>query len=300
MKAFLVPLIRPVITLCVVVIAFVLLWPMVVHYQFDPWTRDGRVRADIVQVDADVSGLITKVLVVNDQMVHKGDVLFVVDRARYELACAQAEARLNTHRAEFQQAQRENARNHALGNLVATETLEQGQEKEELAKLAQQQAQAELNVAHLNLDRTEVRAMVDGMVSNLTLRPGDYVATGHPGLALIDSSTLHVEGYFEETKLRFIAINDPVVIHLMGEDDDITGHVQSISGGIEDRERGPSTTLLANVNPTFSWIRLAQRVPVWIALDHVPRGMRLIAGRTATVTVVKGTSATLLQSGRHN
>jgi multidrug resistance efflux pump len=298
MKAFLVQLIRPLITIGVVILAVALLWPMVVHYQFDPWTRDGRVRADVIQVAPDVSGLVTGVRVVDDQAVRKGDVLFVVDHDRYALACAQAQALFGKQNAALHQAQRENARNHALGNLVATETLEQGQEKEEQARMALQQAQAELNIARLNLDRTQVKAMVDGMVSNLTLRPGDYVAAGHPGLALIDTSTLHVEAYFEETKLRFIAIGDPVIVHLMGEETNISGHVQSISGGIEDRERGPSTTLLANVNPTFSWIRLAQRVPVWVALDHVPKGMRLIAGRTATVTVVKRQSGHV-QTGRH-
>lgn len=298
MKAFLAQLLRPLMTIGVVILALALLWPMIVHYQFDPWTRDGRVRADVVQVAADVSGLVTEVRVVDDQAVRKGDVLFVVDHDRYALACAQAQALLGKQNAALHQAQRENARNHALGNLVATETLEQGQEKEKQARMALQQAQAELNIARLNLDRTQVKAMVDGMVSNLTLRPGDYVAVGHPGLALIDTSTLHVEGYFEETKLRFIAVGDPVIVHLMGEEANITGHVQSISGGIEDRERGPSTTLLANVNPTFSWIRLAQRVPVWVALDHVPKGMRLIAGRTATVTVVKRQSGHV-QMGRH-
>lgn len=299
MKSLLIQLIRPLITISVVVVALALLWPIIVHYQFEPWTRDGRVRADIVQVAPDVSGLVTAVRVTDNQMVHKGDVLFVVDHDRYALTCAQATALLGKQKAMLHQAQRENSRNHALGNLVATETLEQGQDKEEQAKMSLQQAQAELDMARLNLARTQVKAMVDGMVSNLTLRPGDYAAAGHPGLALIDSSTLHVEGYFEETKLPYIAVGDPVVVHLMGEHANITGHVLSISWGIEDRERGSSASLLANVNPTFSWIRLAQRVPVWITLDHVPTGMRMIAGRTATVTVLKRTPASA-QARRHS
>lgn len=286
MKSLLIQFIRPLVTLSVVVLAIVLLWPMIVHYQSDPWTRDGRVRADVVQVAADVSGLVTAVRVADNQTVHKGDILFVVDHDRYALACTQAEALLVKQRAALHQAEREDARNRALGNLVATETLEQGQDRLEEAKAALQQARSNLDVARLNLARTQVRAAVDGMVTNLVLRPGDYATVGHPGLALIDTGTLHVDGYFEETKLRFIAVGDPVTVHLMGEDANIEGHVESIAGGIEDRERGPSTNLLSNVNPTFSWIRLAQRVPVRIALDRVPAGMRLIAGRTATVTVI--------------
>lgn len=298
MKSFLIQFIRPLITISVVAIAVVLLWPMVVHYQTDPWTRDGRVRADVVQIAADVSGLVTAVRVVDNQLVHKGDVLFVVDHERYALAYAQAEASLVRQTATLHQAQREAVRNHALGNLVATEVLEQGQDKVVQARMAVQQAQIDVEAARLNMARTQVKASVDGMVSNLTLRPGDYVAVGHPGLALIDTATLHVDGYFEETKLRFISIGDPVKVHLMGEDVDIDGHVQSFAGGIEDRERGPSQTLLSNVNPTFSWIRLAQRVPVRIALDRVPKGMRLIAGRTAKVTVLKRNSDSAKQ-GRH-
>ena len=298
MKSLLIQFIRPLITISVVVIALVLLWPMVVHYQFDPWTRDGRVRADVVQVAADVSGLVTAVRVADNQTVHKGDTLFVVDHERYALACAQAEALLVKQRAALHQAQREDVRNHALGNLVATETLEQGQDKVLQAKAGLLQAQSSLDMARLNLARTQVKASVDGIVSNLTLRPGDYATAGHPGLALIDTGTLHVDGYFEETKLRFIAVGDPVIVHLMGEDADIDGHVQSFAGGIEDRERGPSASLLSNVNPTFSWIRLAQRVPVRIAIDRIPKGMRVIPGRTATVTVLKRTTDSA-QNGGH-
>ena len=290
MKSLLIQFIRPLITLSVVALAVVLLWPMIVHYQSDSWTRDGRVRADVVQVAADVSGLVTTVRVTDNQMVHKGDILFVVDHDRYALACTQAEALLAKQRATLHQAQREDVRNRALGNLVATETLEQGQDRVEEAKAALQQARSNLDVARLNLARTQVRAAVDGMITNLTLRPGDYATAGQPRLALIDTGTLHVDGYFEETKLRFIAVGDPVTVHLMGEDADIKGHVESFAGGIEDRERGPSASLLSNVNPTFSWIRLAQRVPVRIALDRIPQGMRLIAGRTATVTVVQHTA----------
>jgi multidrug resistance efflux pump len=117
------------------------------------------------------------------------------------------------------------------------------------------------------------------------MRPGDYVDAGKPLFALIDSDSFRVEGYFEETKLPRIKVDDPARVYLVGEGAAIEGHVESIAGGIADRERQGSADLLANVNPTFSWVRLAQRVPVRIALDHVPAGVRLVTGRTATVVI---------------
>ena len=65
----------------------------------------------------------------------------------------------------------------------------------------------------------------------------------------------------------------------------LRGRVESVAAGIEDRDRSAGATLLANVNPTFNWVRLAQRVPVRIALDRAERN-ELVAGATATVEVV--------------
>jgi multidrug resistance efflux pump len=141
-------------------------------------------------------------------------------------------------------------------------------------------------VAKLNLERSEVRASVNGVVTNFSMRPGNYVTAGSAVFALVDSDSFHIDGYFEETKLPRIQIGDPARVHLMGESRVIEGHVQSIAGGIADREREVSSDLLANINPTFSWVRLAQRVPVRIALDRVPAGVRLVTGRTATVEVM--------------
>ncbi len=148
------------------------------------------------------------------------------------------------------------------------------------------QARANLSQARLNLERTRVAAPVDGVLSNIDLHPGAYLAAGHPALALIDSASVHVDGYFEETKLRRIRIGDRARIRIMGEPEPLLGHVQSIAAAISDRDRGETADLLPNVNPTFSWVRLAQRVPVRILLDHVPADVRLIAGRTATVTIL--------------
>jgi multidrug resistance efflux pump len=256
------------------------------HYQVDPWTRDGRVRADVVQVAPDVSGLVTRVEAINDQTVKAGQPLFYVDRERYALALRQADANVAAQRASLSQARRELVRNRALGELVAAEATEQTASRVEQADAALAQALAARDVAKLNLERTVVHAPTDGFLSDLTLRTGDYVTAGKPVLALIDSRSFRVEGYFEETKLSGLKIGMPVSVRVMGEPGALRGHIQSIAAGIEDRDRVAGANLLPNVNPTFSWVRLAQRVPVRIALDQTPPDLRLIAGRTATVAVL--------------
>ena len=257
------------------------------RYQVSPWTRDGRVRAEIVQVSPDVSGLVTEVLVRDNQPVRRGQVLFVLDRPRYQLALAQAEATIASQQAQLAEAEREDRRNRALGELVAAEATQQGASRVEQLKAALLQAIANRDLARLNLERTTVRAAVDGSVANLELRPGDYLTAGRPAMALIDAATVHVDGYFEETKLERVHVGERVLVRLMGTREDLSGRVESIAGGIEDRERGASGDLLANVNPTFSWVRLAQRIPVRLVLDHVPPDIGLIVGRTATVTVLE-------------
>ncbi|MEJ2818045.1 efflux RND transporter periplasmic adaptor subunit [Caulobacter sp. CCG-8] len=257
------------------------------HYQVDPWTRDGRVRADVVQVAPDVSGLVTRVEAVNDQTVKAGQPLFYVDRERYALALRQADANVAAARATLAQARRELVRNRTLGELVAAESTEQSASKVEQAQAALAQADAARDVAKLNLERTVVYAPTDGFLSDLTLRTGDYVTAGKPVLALIDSRSFRVEGYFEETKLSGLRIGMPVSVRVMGEAQPLKGHIQSIAAGIEDRDRVAGANLLPNVNPTFSWVRLAQRVPVRVALDQTPADLRLIAGRTATVAVLQ-------------
>jgi RND family efflux transporter MFP subunit len=277
---------RVAVTLVVVAAACyagLLLWR---HFQIDPWTRDGRVRADVVQIAPDVSGLVSQVAVVDNQAVKRGQVLFLVDRDRYALALRQAEATVAADRVALAQARRELARNRALGELIAQEQLEQSQAKAEQSQAALAQAQAARDVAALNLERTVVRAPVDGYLSDLTLRGGDYVTAGKPVLALLDASSFRVEGYFEETKLPYLRIGQPVRVKIMGEPQPLSGHIVSIASGIEDRDRTSGATLLPSVNPTFSWVRLAQRVPVRVMLDQPPANIRLIAGRTATVEVI--------------
>ena len=154
------------------------------------------------------------------------------------------------------------------------------------AQAAYDQAVADLALARLNLERSEVRASVNGVVTNMELRPGTYLTPGKGVMALLDSDTLHVEGYFEETKLQRIHVGDAVNVRLMGSDHVLRGKVESVAAGIEDRDRSSGATLLANVNPTFNWVRLAQRVPVRIALDRADERNELVAGATATVEVL--------------
>jgi RND family efflux transporter MFP subunit len=252
---------------------------------FSPWTRDGHVRADVVQVAPDVGGLIVQVDVVDNQPVKQGQTLFVIDQARYALTLRQAQATAQQRRATLDQARREDARNRALGDLVAREAAEETRSRVQQAEAAVADAEVAIDTARLNLARTVIVSPVDGYLNDRAPRTGEDVAASRPVLSVVDMHSFRVDGYFEETKLRGIDIGQPVDIEVMGEPGVLRGHVQSIAAGIEDRDRTQGTNLLPNVNPAFSWVRLAQRIPVRIALDEVPADFRMIAGRTATVSV---------------
>lgn len=288
MKVLAIILVRLLVTTCVVAAAVFVGWQLWIYYMEEPWTRDGRVRADVVQIAPDVSGLVTSVAVMDNQVVQKGQPLFTIDQARFELALRQADATVEAKQATMEQAQRDANRYQRLDtNAVSQSAREQAESHYLTAKADYDQAVADRDTAKLNLDRTVVTAPVNGIVTNFGLRPGVYVSAGHGVFALIDRDSFYVSGYFEETKLGRISIGDPVSIHLMGSDADISGRVESIASGIVDRERSDSTSLLANVNPTFSWVRLAQRIPVRVRLEDVPPEVKLVAGRTVTVTVLE-------------
>jgi multidrug resistance efflux pump len=277
---------RMLVTLLVVVAAgFGARW-LWIRYNLDPWTRDGRLRADVVQVSPDINGLVTAVDVRDGQKVRIGDTLFIVDRPRYELALAQADAAIAADEAQLAQARRESKRNKGLNDLVTTEQSEETSAKVLTLEAQLQGAKVARDTAHLNLDRTVIRSTVNGIVTNLELQPGDYANVGRQVLAVVNTDSLYADGYFEETKLPNIQVGDKAIIHLMGVDTDLHGTVESIAAGIEDRERGASGNALANINPTFSWVRLAQRIPVRVRLDQAPLDVRLIAGRTATVSIL--------------
>lgn len=278
---------RMAVTLVAVAIASVVGWQLWIYYMVSPWTRDGTVRADVVQVAPDVSGLVAEVLVRDNEEVRREQPMFRIDPARFQLALRQAEAVVAGQESKAQEAVREMKR---YGELTTLEvSIEQRQQRTAVALetgAAYQQAVAERDLAQLNLQRSEVRASVNGKITNFSMRPGDYVTAGTGLFALIDTDSLHVDGYFEETKLARIRVGDKARVLLMGDWRWIDGHVQSIAGGVSDRERATGPDLLANVNPTFNWVRLAQRIPVRIALDVVPPGVQVLVGRTATVQVL--------------
>jgi RND family efflux transporter MFP subunit len=257
------------------------------YYFNEPWTRDGHVRADVVPVAPDVAGFVTEVLVSDNQPVRRGDVLFRIDRARYAIALRQAEAVVLGKRAQLDEADADLKRYSALTPdvVVSKQRLDQVVATQGSAQASYDQAVADLSLAKLNLERSDVRAEINGVVTNMELRPGTYLNPGKGVMALLDTDTLRVEGYFEETKLPRIHLGDAVNVRLMGSRHALVGRVESVAAGIEDRDRRSGETLLANVNPTFNWVRLAQRVPVRIALDREAR-KQLVAGATATVEVL--------------
>jgi multidrug resistance efflux pump len=255
------------------------------HYTSAPWTRDGRVRADIVAVAPDVSGFVEEVLIKDNQMVHKGDIMLRLNAERFRLAVRQAEGMVANREAAAERAANDRTRYEKLSDGVVSQQQRETIRAADLqARAAYDQAITDLDVARLNQVRSEVRAPVNGRVTNFDLRPGSYLPTGRGIMALIDTDTVRVEGYFEETKLARIHVGDAADVRLMGGEV-LRGKVESIAGGIDDRERSSGASMLANINPSFSWVRLAQRVPVRIKLDLKGTVDELIVGRTVTVQI---------------
>jgi multidrug resistance efflux pump len=329
MKTALQSLLRLGITAAVVCLALLLGRTLWNHYMVSPWTRDARMRAEVVRIAPDVSGLVTRVAVVDNQEVKKGEVLFEIDAARFRFALQQAEAGLTSAKAsaraaganidavlasaaarktEYDMRQEQATRRQALADVVPKEernnansvadsamaAWREAQASGHQAGAARQQAEAAVALAQvaveqsrLDLERTEVRAPVDGYVTNLTIRTGDYAATGNPYVALVDRHSYYLYGYFEETKLPGLRVGQPVDIRLLSGGIHFGGHITGVARGITDRDNPTGSDLLADVNPTFTWVRLAQRVPVRIAIDEatVPKGAMLAAGMTASIEV---------------
>jgi RND family efflux transporter MFP subunit len=259
-----------------------------VHYMDQPWTRDGRVRANVINIAPDVSGAVVALPVQDNQLVKKGDLLMQIDPSHYQIAVEQAEAAVAARKAELQMRRDDAQRRADMDSLVVSkESMDNATHTASAAEAAYQQAQAALDAAKLNLERTRVVSPVDGYVTNLNVFEGDYATAGAAKLAIVDSHSFWVYGYFEETKLPHVAVGDKAQMRLMSGGV-LQGHVESISRGIYDRDNPQSRELLADVNPTFNWVRLAQRVPVRIRIDQVPEGVVLSAGTTCTVVVQPG------------
>lgn len=264
------------------------------HYERTPWTRDGRVGVDVVQIAPEVSGTVSTVPVVDNQYVRRGDILYEINPERIRLAVALAEADVEAKHQDMIVRQATARRHSQLKDVVSQEAVQQSGGAAAVAGAAYSSAVAVLDLAKLNLARSTVRSPVDGYVTNLRLRPGDYATAGVTKVAVLDAGSFWITGYFEETKIRQIRVGDPARIMLMGFDQPVSGHVESLGRGIENSNEAPGHLGLPNVAATFSWVRLAQRIPVRIHIDRVPPGVDLAAGMTATVEIIpaKGEATT--------
>ncbi len=275
------------ITLGTVAVAAFLAWATWQTYMGAPWTRDGTVRAYVVTMAPEVAGRIVKLSVADNQFVHKGDDLFEIDPADYRIALEQAQAQAQRDAAALDYARENENRKASLAKQgwtstdiyqQTTSTLHQSEGVVALDKAA-------IAKAELDLRRTVIRSPVNGYVTNLLAQLGDYATVGQKLISIVDADSFWVDGYFEETGLGRIHDSDPATVKLMGYSQLVRGHVGGVARGINIPNAQPDQAGLASVNPIFTWVRLAQRVPVRIHIDQVPDGVRLVAGMTATVQI---------------
>lgn len=282
-----VPISQSIITLVAIGIAIWLGQAMWKSYMEAPWTRDGVVRAYVVTMTPEVSGRIVEMPVVDNQFVHKGDLLMVIDPTDYKIGLESAEAAVLQAKATAENAQAQAERRHRLSDLAVTVEGRQTYDTNAVSTKAQhQQAIAQLDRAKVNLERTQIRSPVNGWVTNLLARQGDYASVGRNTISVVDADSYWIDAYFEETQLASVHDGDPAKIKLMGYNQVVVGEVASIARGINVSNAQPNQQGLATVNPIFTWVRLAQRVPTRIQITRVPDGVRLIAGQTATVQIV--------------
>jgi multidrug resistance efflux pump len=275
------------ITLGTVALATLLAWAMWEAYMAAPWTRDGTVRVYVVTMAPDVAGRIVKLPVADNQFVHKGDVLFEIDPASYRIALDQAQAQAQRDAAALDYARANQGRK---ADLEAKGWASKDVYQQTTSTLHQSEAvvaldQAAIAKTQLDLSRTVVRSPVNGYVTNLLAQLGDYANVGQKIISVVDADSFWIDGYFEETSLGRIHDDDPATVKLMGYSQVVRGHVGGVARGINVPNAQPDQAGLASVNPIFTWVRLAQRVPVRIHIDQVPDGVRLVAGATATVQI---------------
>jgi RND family efflux transporter MFP subunit len=279
------------ITLTAVGVAGVTIFYMFQDYLFNPWTRDGQVQGQIIQITPRVSGPIVTIPIVDNQFVNKGDLLFKIDPRTFAAKVAEAKASLVQAKAATAEAKdkAERARELYKRDKGAVSELSLVEKENELrqAEAAVQVAEADLNTAELDLEFTEVRAPLEGYVTNLNLQIGSHTVENQPAMALVDISSYYVYGFFKETQIKHIQPGDKVVVKLMSyPDTPLEGLVDSIGWGIAQQDGSTSVDLLPAINPSFDWIRLAQRIPVRVHLTMVPEGVKLRLGTTATVIVL--------------
>ncbi|WP_371347300.1 efflux RND transporter periplasmic adaptor subunit [Ancylobacter sp. IITR112] len=274
------------LTLCALGAALLLGWWGWQAYMQTPWTRDGTVRAYVVTIAPQVSGRIVDLPVKDDQFVHKGDTLALIEPDDYQIALANAEAAVARAKADLDNKQAEARRRADLDTLAVSKEEQQSfAAGAEMAAAAYQQALAVRDKARLDLSRTRIVSPVNGYVTNLLAQPGDYATSGQRALSVVDADSFWVDAYFEESVLSGIRPGATARVALMAYPGTLTGKVSGIGRGIAIANAQPDGSGLATVNPVFTWVRLAQRVPVRIALDPVPPGITLAAGLTATVSI---------------
>ena len=259
-------------TLIIAACAIIAAWLVWNYYTQSPWTRDGKIRAEQVGITPQVSGSILQLNVKDNQLVNAGDVLFRIDDTPYRIAVLNAQAQLAKAKAELAKAKAEQTK--AASDVTRRRSLSQNF-----------MAQAALEHAQWQLTQTVVKAPVDGWITNLSTRVGDYASVGHPVFALVDSHSFYVLGYFEETKLRHIREGDSAQVVLYSSKQTLQGHVSSIGRAIVDQSVEGGSALVANIKPNIPWVRLAQRVPVRIEFDKLPADVTLVSGTTCTVSI---------------
>ena len=295
-------LLRKVATAGIAVVAVLIALVAWDQYNAGPWTRDGRVRVQVASVAPQISGQITELRIVDNQFVHKGDLLYVIDPFDFDVALRANKAALQQRMADLSVKESQSERRRRLSDLASSTEEKQVYEGNALqAKAAVDSAEQQVRLAETNLQRTEVRSPVNGIVTNLLLREGDYAHQGATNVSIIDTDSYWVDGYFEETKLARVCVGDRAEAKLMGYSAPIIGHIATVTRGVSVSNAAASTQGLPNVDPVYTWVRLAQRVPVRIAIDKVPPGVPLVSGLTATVTIrdaKEGENGTLLQRAR--
>lgn len=255
-------------------------------YVLGPWTRNGSVRVQVANVAPQVSGQIIGLHVRDNQYVKQGDLLYVIDPYDFEVALQTSKARVAQAAADLELKEIESKRRQSLSALAVSKEEQQiYAASAAAAKAAFDAAQQQQAKAEQDLKRTKITSPVTGYVTNLLLRIGDFAVAGNSNISVIDSESYWIDGYFEETKMGRICVNDRVEAQLMGYSAPIIGSVETVTRGISVSNATAGVQGLPNVDPIYTWVRLAQRVPVRIAIEEVPSGVPLVSGMTATVTV---------------
>ena len=274
------------ITAALVAIAIPLAGATWTAYVESPWTRDATVRAYVATIAPEVAGRIVRLPVADNQFVRRGDLLLEIDPTNFAIAVRLAEAALEQSRVAAANAAREaNRRRPLSGSAISVEQQQVFDTTAVATEAGRRQAVASLDRARVDLERTRIVSPVDGWVTNLQARLGDYANIGQAEISVVDAHSYWVDAYFEETKLRSIRAGDPAAIKLMGHTDLLRGRVAGIARAIDVANAQPNDQGVATVNPIFTWVRLAQRIPVRIEIEAVPDGVVLVAGMTATVEV---------------